>query len=280
MSKGGEKGAGRAPSRGGTPPRRAARAAESPEKGRVGDKGSAADLEARSSELKKRLEAKEQGIGEVLAAKASGRLRLERGKDTLQDEVVAGTSKGALEPEEDDESGDGEDFQKASLVKRKKGFRELAARKPGLLLSEGLREMGKFLALREAGTDEGGANTNQTLLTPTVVRYLTTVLNQSRSGGLGLRAERELRTVGEALDQLLAGNLQGCGDILMQRFKAVEMSSDGTPWSVASKVELIPPSAVSATTRAERELAVAEAIAEARAERYLGGKGQRTSRSG
>ena len=88
-----------------------------------------------------------------------------------------------------------------------------------------------------------------------MTQYLTTVVQALRGKELGLRSERELRTLSEALDHLLSGNLAACGDILMQRFKAVELSGE-SGWSIASRMELIPQSAASAVPTEEREAAL------------------------
>ena len=77
-----------------------------------------------------------------------------------------------------------------------------------------------------------------------MTQYLTTVVQALKSREPGLRSERELRTLAEALDHLLSGNLAACGDTLMQRFKVEPAGEAG--WAVASRMELIPQPAVSA----------------------------------
>ena len=57
------------------------------------------------------------------------------------------------------------------------------------------------------------------------------------------------------MDHLLSGNLAACGDALLQRFKAVELAGKAG-WAVASRMELIPQSAVSAVPSEEREAAL------------------------
>ena len=62
------------------------------------------------------------------------------------------------------------------------------------------------------------------------------------------------------IDRLLEGNTAAVGDILMQRFKAVESTgSSDLPWNVAEHMELIAPANVSCMDRAERSMAVADA---------------------
>ena len=67
----------------------------------------------------------------------------------------------------------------------------------------------------------------------------------------GLRAQRELITLASSLGLLLEGELGRVGDLLVQRFKAIEASlaADGN-WMVARHQELIPGQA-SLSTKAE-----------------------------
>ena len=85
-----------------------------------------------------------------------------------------------------------------------------------------------------------------------MTQYLTTVGLGLQGRELGLRSERELRTLSEALDHLLLGNLDACGDILMQRFKAVELAGIAG-WAIASRMELIAPHFASAIPSEELE---------------------------
>ena len=91
---------------------------------------------------------------------------------------------------------------------------------------------------------------------PVVTRYLLTILSTTRAGTISLRNEPELRTVVETLDALLVGNLSRVGDILAQRFKALETSIADGQWAIARHFEIIPESDASMVTYAEREHAV------------------------
>ena len=71
--------------------------------------------------------------------------------------------------------------------------------------------------------------------------YLTRALIPHTAGRLPLRAERELRTLAEALGGLVAGRVQAVEDLLAQRFRAVEASvSEDGGWAVAQHFEAIP----------------------------------------
>ena len=52
----------------------------------------------------------------------------------------------------------------------------------------------------------------------------------------------ELRTIGETIDALMAGNLGRLGDVLAQRFRAVELQASGeATWAQARHLEVITP---------------------------------------
>ena len=92
-----------------------------------------------------------------------------------------------------------------------------------------------------------------------------------------MRNERELRTISESLDALLHGNLPRCGDILLQRFKAIEASINDASWAVARHSELIPEAETSITTFAEREHAAKLELRERKLRDHLMGRLPRPS---
>ena len=105
--------------------------------------------------------------------------------------------------------------------------------------------MRKYLSSREGATDHNG--------TVKVLNYLQTVFCQRFPGDLvGLRTSREMRALAEAVDTLLEGNLPRLGDILIQRFKAVESSVVDGSWAVARHQELIPAADAGLASVAER----------------------------
>ena len=70
---------------------------------------------------------------------------------------------------------------------------------------------------------------------------------------VGLRTSREMRTIAESIDALMEGNVLRAGDLLIQRFKALETSViDGT-WSRARHHELIPEEGVGLASAGERQ---------------------------
>jgi hypothetical protein len=119
---------------------------------------------------------------------------------------------------------------------------------PGALLESSLAEMRKYVSSREGATDQSG--------NAKVLNYLQTVFCQRFPGDVvGLRTSREMRTLAEALDTLLEGNLPRLGDILIQRFKALESSVVDGGWALARHQELIPSADAGLASVAERSLA-------------------------
>ena len=89
-----------------------------------------------------------------------------------------------------------------------------------------------------------------------VTNYLTVGLGPSAASQgkpLGLRNEREMRTLAEGLDAMIAGDLGRAGDILMQRFRACEVNVLEGDWHMAKHLELIPAHQISCVLNGMRE---------------------------
>jgi hypothetical protein len=141
-------------------------------------------------------------------------------------------------------------------------IRQTAETHPGSLLEAGVCNMRRLLSERRGA----GGGEAELRLDALITAYLTRVLQATRSDPLPKRSERELRTLAEALDSLLSGDLAHAGDILMQRFKAIETAEREGNWNVASRLELIPEATASAVSHAEREAAMS---LELRERKYL-----------
>ena len=104
------------------------------------------------------------------------------------------------------------------------------------MFEEGLKEMSRFLGAREgADAKDSSAMGNR------VVSYLTTIFHAKNSPDkVGIRTSREMRTLAEALDALKAGQLPEVADLLIQRFKSLEVGASSGAWDVAQRLELIP----------------------------------------
>jgi hypothetical protein len=123
---------------------------------------------------------------------------------------------------------------------------EIAARHPGLLLSNALQEIGKYLQTRS-----GPAN-GETEVGRVLTYVMTVYMQRFTSQEIGIRNLRELRTLAEALDALLEGNLARVGDLLVQRLKAIEMAVFDGNWNLARHLELIPPQEVTLVSVPEK----------------------------
>ena len=143
---------------------------------------------------------------------------------------------------------------------------EKAQKQPGKLLRSGLEEMGRYMASRVGDLPGGSAGWREQKVTA----YLSQVLfTQYSPQSMGVRNSRELLTLAEAIDQLMAENFAAVGDILMQRFKATESSLDAG-WTVARHQELIRPEHASLTSPQERAFAARAALQHHRLETAVG----------
>lgn len=126
----------------------------------------------------------------------------------------------------------------------------LSKKNPGALLKKGILEMQRYLAARAEG---GEADIEEDWTRSRMLSYINQViLVQHPPSAIGLRNQRELLTLGTAVDYLLSGRLGELGDLLMQRIKALETSLAESSWMTARHQELIPPQAASLTTEEER----------------------------
>ena len=82
-------------------------------------------------------------------------------------------------------------------------------------------------------------------LQPVCTAYLTSLLSPALGKDMNGRSRQELRTLAEAVDALLNGDVVRTGDILISRFSAVELASTSKHWNVARHLEIIPPQDVS-----------------------------------
>ena len=145
----------------------------------------------------------------------------------------------------------------------------VAERRPGTLLKLGITAMRQYLTERMC-VAEGAAATTDSGLTPIVSQYFMHVVKAQRGKELGTRNERELQTLAKSLDCLLRGELAQAADCLMQRFKAVEMAAtERGSWSLATKLELIPPGDASAVGGREKEAAATLELQEQKLKRLM-----------
>ena len=172
--------------------------------------------------------------------------------------------KSAKRRSKDDSDEDGDSGSEESLFrlappshgKLDNRIARVASENPGALLREGLVAMRKYLDPRVGVGGGATLATGETDLQPVAMSYFLQIVKALRGSTLGVRNERELQTLAQAIDMILAGRLAEAADCLIQRFKAVETASIDNNWSVASRLELLPPTAISAVSSREREAAV------------------------
>ena len=108
--------------------------------------------------------------------------------------------------------------------------------------------MRKFIDPRRGGTDKASE------VEPIVVQYFTMIVEVKTK--LSGRAAREMRTIAEALDLVIEGEPTKAADVLMQRFKAIEMAEQDGNWQVAKQLELAAASSGGAAGTKERAEAI------------------------
>ena len=130
--------------------------------------------------------------------------------------------------------------------------------------------MSRALSIHQRGGNgaESSENIDQTRLRDVVTTYLTNALIPGASAAnqyMGRGTLRELRTLSEAMDAVIRGETAHAGDIMMQRFRALEMSISDGHWSLAQHLELIPETTVSSIPLGMRSELIKE---EARRSKY------------
>ena len=126
-------------------------------------------------------------------------------------------------------------------------------KEPGRLYQNSLEELSRFLSTRVGAT--GSPEETHSFLT-----YLTAVFfGHHPPEKIGAKTAAEMRTLAMALDCLGRGDLPSLGDLLAQRFKALETSVVDGSWSVARRLELVPQDAMLASTQ-ERKAAAKEEL--------------------
>ena len=147
-------------------------------------------------------------------------------------------------------------FRKAPSLFKGTALLRKAESSEGALLRNGIELMRRALATRQGGGDlDPGTETDLRHLQGVATSYLTTGLAPSAAAAgkpLGLRNEREMRTISEALDALLSGHLSKAGDILMQRFRACEVNLLEGDWGLAKHLEIIPQAQVTCVPQGMR----------------------------
>ena len=86
--------------------------------------------------------------------------------------------------------------------------------------------------------------------------YVQDILKVSQPAHLQPRDQREMETLVAALDMLCHGDLAQLGDVMMQRFKAIEVGvRDKAKTDLSRHRELLPRDDIGVTSTREREIA-------------------------
>ena len=120
--------------------------------------------------------------------------------------------------------------------------RRIAGTKPGALLHSGLMMMHRHLGRQVEVCESVDAVQAKGI----AAAYLSTALKPNAGSRLGFRNIRELQSSAEAVDLLMRGRVASAGDVVIQRFRAVEASAlEEGGWSLARHLELLPDAGVS-----------------------------------
>lgn len=145
-------------------------------------------------------------------------------------------------------------------------LQEYAAKKPGRLTARLLQKMKDVLA-----RGEGPGQIGQDLTPASATSYFLTVIVPTYKEHLSLRTSRELRSIAKALDLLAQGHGDRAGDVLSQRYKALELSLTDQTWARAQFLELIPPEGASLVEKDEMLMASKEQTTEQKMRNQLTG---------
>jgi hypothetical protein len=107
-------------------------------------------------------------------------------------------------------------------------------------LAEGYSDMAHSLTKR-------GTLSSQAAMPPIAATYWVTIARPALRKDAPVSVDRELRTLAEAMDALVTGEVATAGDLLMSRFRAVETGLNAGR-DVAQHMEMIPAKAVSSAS--------------------------------
>ena len=222
------------------------------------------ELRAKVEMLKRRLEEKRKmTVAESLLDRAQkftgGKLvRAAPSQPSASDQPQAGASSST------------EIFRQVSGgVSRLKSPGEVAREDSGRLYSLGLDEVKKFLGDRLGQGDDDSLVGN----IPSIITYLQAIFHgHVPQSSLGRRQTREMQTAALCLDALSRGDLPFLGDLLMQRFKKLELEALEGHEQAGESLELLPTRFVGLAGQQELEAGQAEEIRRAKVEQARRGR--------
>jgi hypothetical protein len=115
----------------------------------------------------------------------------------------------------------------------------VSRRSPGRLFALGLsRVRDRLAALQGASASDADLLTTATMNKRVMCFYHTLVCRPTHPT-MRPHTQREMETLAELIDALVTGDLDRCGDIAMQRYKALEMSLADGSWEIAQELEVV-----------------------------------------
>ena len=125
----------------------------------------------------------------------------------------------------------------------------------------------------------GLSSWSSTGLRAIVMQYLLTYMLPSVKKEIPQGPLREMKTTATAVDMIVSGHVEEAADLLVQRFRALEMALKDGSWKVAKHLELLEDEDGS-TGISLREVATKEAVREGNLRKHIErGRGDDRSRS-
>ena len=189
-----------------------------------------------------------KGLVDFLSAVSSGTSiepdsggELSFGGDELSLDFIGAPASGSAEP--------------LSLVSR---------REPGKLFALGLQRVRDRLAALQGGSALDAQDVASALQNRRMMSFYHTVVCRPAHPTMRPHTSREMQTLAELIDSLLEGDIDRCGDIALQRYKALEMSLTDNSWEIAQELEVVDREAPHLATEEERHRASRRKLAEVR----------------
>ena len=130
----------------------------------------------------------------------------------------------------DDFFGEASVFLSAPATGSAEPMSLLARSQHGRLFALGLRRVQERLAALQGS---GPVDASVAVQMRRVLCFYHSVICRPAHPQMSQHTAREMETLSELIDALLEGDLDRCGDIAMQRYKALEMSLADNSWEVA-----------------------------------------------
>ena len=190
-----------------------------------------------------------------------------------RDASAGGSLEVSLEP--DDDLGDDQlDFLGAPAAGSAEPLSLLSKRQPGRLFALGLRRVRDRLAALQGG---GRTDASTQAEMGRMMSFYHTVICKPAHPQMTAHTSREMETLAELVDCLLEGDLDRCGDVALQRYKALEMSLSDGSWEIARELEVVDRQAPYLASEEERHRGSRRRLQEVRLNNALASLRQRAA---